>query len=174
MGVGVEKEGPCVLWVHTFDTWSAVGYTGGPFRKCCFSFAVFLLGTASLLSVRHASCGSVGMSSLPQSQGYMGVNQPRQPEHHICQVAMIGAGTGSWLKLRAESSLRVFLQNYWKRQFLFTEIAGNCGPEVHLVYYVESSPRRGKQRGFWRHHLRAWVQLWLQMNKHFFKEEWKE
>lgn len=169
----VEKEGLYLIWVHTLDTWSTVRYTGGTFRKCCFSFAVFLLVMASPLSVRHTSCGSVGVSSFPQSQGCMGVNQPEQPGHHICQVAMTGAGTGSWLNLRAESSLRVFFQNYWKRQFLFTEVARNCGHEVHLVYYVVSSSRREKQREFWRHHLRPWVQLWLQTNKYFLRKNGK-
>lgn len=43
----------------------------------------------------------------------------------------------------------------------------------HLVYCVERSHARDRQRESWRHHLRPCVQLWLQKNKAYWKKDRK-
>ena len=141
------KRGLCLTWLHTLDTWSVV-YAGGTFIRCLLVSlcTISSLSWHPLFPWDTSHMVQVGMISFP-SHGYVWVwTRPGYLGHHICQVAMVGLGTGSWLNLRAIIILpEDFLSGLLEKTISFCwscwELWASSG---HLAYYVERAHPRDR------------------------------
>lgn len=92
---GWDGRGKTMSWLPPLGTWSVVRYTTGIFI-CLLLFLYSIFSCHGILFWDRSH-----MAHPLSPKGVWISTRPGQSGHHICQVAMISSGIGSWLNLRA-------------------------------------------------------------------------